>query len=92
MPKFLRLMVFVRKTITLNHICLRGAAHRRAGRLLEMRRAGAITLAQDEAGCVVCGMPKEAEALGAVDEVVPLAALGERLMALVRQRGADVRV
>ena len=62
-----------------------------AGGLLEMRRAGATTLAQDEACCVVYGMPKEAVALGAVGEVVP-PALGERLMALVRQRGVDVRV
>jgi two-component system chemotaxis response regulator CheB len=40
--------------------------------LLAVRRAGARTVAQDEASCVVFGMPKEAIALGAVDEVVPL--------------------
>lgn len=40
--------------------------------LLEMKRAGAATLAQDEATCVVFGMPKEAIDRGAVDEVVPL--------------------
>jgi len=40
--------------------------------LLEMKRAGAITLAQDEASCVVYGMPGEAVARGAVDEIVPL--------------------
>jgi two-component system, chemotaxis family, protein-glutamate methylesterase/glutaminase len=40
--------------------------------LLEMRQAGARTLAQDEATCVVFGMPKEAIALGAAAEVVPL--------------------
>jgi two-component system chemotaxis response regulator CheB len=33
---------------------------------------GARTVAQDEASCVVFGMPKEAIALGAVDEVIPL--------------------
>jgi two-component system chemotaxis response regulator CheB len=40
--------------------------------LLEMKNAGALTLAQDEASCVVFGMPKEAIACGAADEVVAL--------------------
>lgn len=40
--------------------------------LLEMHQAGARTIAQDEASCVVFGMPREAIALGAADEVTPL--------------------
>jgi two-component system chemotaxis response regulator CheB len=40
--------------------------------LLEMRQAGARTYAQDEASCVVFGMPKEAIALGAAESVVAL--------------------
>lgn len=40
--------------------------------LLEMREAGARTVAQDEQSCVVFGMPKEAIQLGAVKEVLPL--------------------
>jgi len=40
--------------------------------LLEMKTAGAVNIAQDEASCVVFGMPKEAIALGAVDVIVPL--------------------
>ncbi len=40
--------------------------------LLEMRQAGAVTIAQDEASCVVFGMPKEAIAQQAVGHVVPL--------------------
>jgi two-component system chemotaxis response regulator CheB len=40
--------------------------------LLEMREAGARTIAQDEASCVVFGMPKEAIALGAAEEILPL--------------------
>lgn len=40
--------------------------------LLEMRKGGAHTIAQDEASCVVFGMPKEAIKAGGVDEVVPL--------------------
>lgn len=40
--------------------------------LLEMKRAGATTIAQDEASCTVFGMPKDAIARGAVDTVAPL--------------------
>ncbi|CAK0774898.1 Protein-glutamate methylesterase/protein-glutamine glutaminase 2 [Gammaproteobacteria bacterium] len=40
--------------------------------LLEMHQVGAHTVAQDEASCVVYGMPKEAVALGAVDRIMPL--------------------
>ncbi|MBZ5608415.1 MAG: chemotaxis response regulator protein-glutamate methylesterase [Acidobacteriia bacterium] len=40
--------------------------------LLEMQHAGARTIAQDEASCVVFGMPREAIALGAADEILPL--------------------
>ena len=39
---------------------------------MALKEAGALTLAQDEASCVVYGMPKEAVSRGAVDEVVPL--------------------
>jgi two-component system, chemotaxis family, protein-glutamate methylesterase/glutaminase len=49
--------------------------------LREMHEAGAWTMAQDEASCVVFGMPKEAIKLGAVDEVVPLCQIAERLLA-----------
>lgn len=40
--------------------------------LLKMKEAGAKTIAQDEATCVVFGMPKEAIKIGAVDRVVPI--------------------
>ena len=40
--------------------------------MLELKQAGAYTIAQDEASCVVFGMPKEAIKLGGVDKVVPL--------------------
>jgi len=40
--------------------------------LKEMREAGAYTLAQDEASCVVYGMPKEAVKLGGVERSLPL--------------------
>ncbi len=48
--------------------------------LLEMHQAGAVTFAQDEASCVVFGMPKEAIKLGAADEVLPLDDLHEAVM------------
>lgn len=53
--------------------------------MLEMKEAGAATLAQDEASCVVFGMPKEAIALGAVDKVVPLGALAPHILRLARE-------
>ncbi len=43
-----------------------------ANGLLEMRRVGAQTVAQDEASCVVFGMPKEAIDRGAAAKVLPL--------------------
>jgi two-component system chemotaxis response regulator CheB len=43
--------------------------------LREMREAGARTLGQDEATCVVYGMPKEAKRAGGVEEELPLDAI-----------------
>jgi two-component system, chemotaxis family, protein-glutamate methylesterase/glutaminase len=50
--------------------------------LLQMKRAGARTLAQDEASCVVFGMPREAIRLGAVDRVTPLDRMAAELTAM----------
>lgn len=47
--------------------------------LLEMREAGARTLAQDEESCVVFGMPREAIRLGAAESVVPLDSIAHRI-------------
>ena len=47
-----------------------------------MKRAGASTLAQDEASCVVFGMPREAIRLGAADRVLPLQRVAAELTAL----------
>jgi len=54
-----------------------------AAGLLAMRRAGAMTLAQDEATSVVYGMPGEAVARGAVDEIVPLDAIPSAMVSRV---------
>jgi len=48
--------------------------------LLAMRASGAYTLAQDEASCVVFGMPKEAIKLNAAEEVVPLDAMADAIL------------
>lgn len=49
----------------------------------ELQQAGARTLAQDEASCVVFGMPKEAIKLGAVDQVVALQEIPALLLSWV---------
>jgi two-component system chemotaxis response regulator CheB len=40
--------------------------------LLEMKKTGAMTIAQDEKSCVVFGMPKEAIKLNAVDKIISI--------------------
>jgi two-component system chemotaxis response regulator CheB len=53
-------------------VILTGMGKDGAQGMLEMKQAGAYTFAQDEASCVVFGMPKEAILAGGVDEVLPL--------------------
>jgi two-component system chemotaxis response regulator CheB len=48
-----------------------------------MREVGAKTLAQDEASCVVFGMPKEAIKLGAADQVVPLGEISQKVIRII---------
>ncbi len=56
--------------------------------LLALRRAGAHTIAQDEASCVVFGMPREAIALDAAAEVLPLPEIPAALVAAAARRAA----
>ncbi|HPJ95693.1 MAG TPA: chemotaxis response regulator protein-glutamate methylesterase [Syntrophales bacterium] len=51
--------------------------------LLEMKQAGASTIAQDERSCVVFGMPKEAIKLGAADKIVPLDQIAQEIIRMV---------
>ena len=51
--------------------------------LLEMKKRGAMTIAQDEESCVIFGMPKEAIATGAVDKVVPLDSIPKEILRLI---------
>jgi two-component system chemotaxis response regulator CheB len=53
--------------------------------LAEMKEAGAYTIAQDEATCVVFGMPKEAIARGAADKIMPLQNLAGEIVRIGRQ-------
>jgi len=53
-------------------ILMTGMGDDGADGLLEMKQAEALTIAQDEASCVVFGMPREAILRGAVDEVLSL--------------------
>ncbi|MBK8016861.1 MAG: chemotaxis response regulator protein-glutamate methylesterase [Betaproteobacteria bacterium] len=61
-------------------VILTGMGKDGAAGMLEMKQGGAYTFAQDEASCVVFGMPREAIALGGVDEVVPLDDIASRVL------------
>jgi two-component system chemotaxis response regulator CheB len=61
-------------------IIMTGMGNDGARGLLKMRQAGARTVAQDEASCVVFGMPKEAIKLGAVDRVRPLQSIPREIL------------
>ena len=65
-------------------VLLTGMGKDGAAGMAALKRAGAITIAQDEASCVVFGMPKEAIALGAVDEVLPLEEIPKRVLWFAR--------
>ena len=63
-----------------------GADGAKAMRVL--RDAGSWNVAQDEASCVVFGMPKEAIGAGAANEVLTLEAIAPRLLERLRSSGA----
>jgi len=67
-------------------VILTGMGNDGAQGLLEMRRSGAATLAQDEATCVVFGMPREAIAADAVDEVLPLPRIATAMLERAARR------
>ena len=68
-------------------VILTGMGRDGAEGLLRMRQAGAYTLAQDEASCVVFGMPREAINLGAANEVAPIEEMSQRVMTHLRSFG-----
>lgn len=72
-------------------VILTGMGRDGAAGLLEMKRAGAYTFAQDEASCIVFGMPREAIALGGAEEIVPLSDMSRRVMARLATMGDRVQ-
>jgi two-component system chemotaxis response regulator CheB len=54
--------------------------------LLEMRKSGSCTMAQDEETCIVFGMPKEAIKLGAADQVVPLHNMSQAIINVLKNK------
>lgn len=70
-------------------VILTGMGKDGAAGILEMRKAGAYNFAQDEASCVVFGMPKAAIEIGATDEVVPLKNMASRVLAKLSNFGMD---
>lgn len=63
-------------------VLLTGMGEDGARGLLEMRQAGALTLGQDRASCLVYGMPRAAWDVGAVGEQVPLAKMSAKILKL----------
>lgn len=69
-------------------IILTGMGDDGARGLKEMHTAGALTLGQDEASCVVYGMPKEALKVGAIERSVPLSAVPREIVRFGTASGA----
>jgi len=76
-------------------VILTGMGDDGATAMKSMHEAGAFTVAQDEASCVVFGMPKEAIARGGVDRIVPLEEIANIVVCFAsggirgRRRGRD---
>lgn len=62
-------------------VMLTGMGKDGATAMLEMHQAGAYNFAQDQKSSVVFGMPREAIAIGAVDEIVPIKVMAQRVLA-----------
>ena len=65
-------------------IMLTGMGNDGAAAMREMKDAGSYNFVQDEASCIVFGMPREAIAHGAANEVLPLSAIAPALLAQLR--------
>ncbi len=72
-------------------VMLTGMGADGAAAMREMKDAGSYNDVQDEASCIVFGMPREAIAHGAADEVLPLNKIADALLARLRTTGGEVR-
>ncbi|AYA40527.1 chemotaxis response regulator protein-glutamate methylesterase [Xenorhabdus nematophila] len=72
-------------------VILTGMGSDGAAGLLEMKQAGAYTLAQSEASCVVFGMPRAAIQLGAVDDVMDIQKISKAMLAKLSV-GQSIRI
>jgi two-component system chemotaxis response regulator CheB len=70
-------------------IMLTGMGGDGARAMRDMREAGSYNYVQDEASCVVFGMPREAIAHGAAHEVLPLTQIAPQLLDRLRAQGGD---
>lgn len=66
-------------------VILTGMGRDGAKGLLAMKNAGAITFGQDEKSCVVYGMPKAAYEIGAVEHVVSLEKMADKLISVLQK-------
>jgi len=73
-------------------IMLTGMGNDGAKAMREMKDAGAYNFVQDEASCIVFGMPREAILHGAADEVLPLSKIAEALVGKVRLASDRFRI
>ncbi len=69
-------------------VILTGMGQDGAAGLLQMREAGAATFGQDEASCLIYGMPRAAKLLGAVGAERPLSKLATELLHAAQRIGA----
>ena len=67
-------------------VILTGMGNDGAAGMLEMKKAGAFNIAQDEDSCVVFGMPKEAIKSGGVDKILPLSEIASGTLSTLGRR------
>ena len=77
--------------VLFHSVILTGMGNDGAAGMLAMRQAGAWTLAQNEASCVVFGMPREAINMGGVCEVVDLSQVSQQMLAKI-SAGQAIRI
>ncbi len=73
-------------------VLLTGMGKDGAKGMLDIRNHGGYTIAQDEASCVVYGMPKEAVAMGGVDQILSLDKIGAALLEKIKVMGSGNRL